>query len=173
MTEKDPHAAEREALRGLQHAFEQAVSANRLEDFAPHVASDFSIVTFTDRSFKNFASFTERWKQTRQELVGAGSFRTEMKPDPSLFFGDIAVCSGESSNTMVDKRGKSFDFTSHWTAVMHKEQGQWKVVRGHNSLDPFGNPMLKSSVQRLLIQSTVTALLIGIALGWLVGKWLK
>jgi ketosteroid isomerase-like protein len=158
--------AERERLRGLQAIFQKAVKENKMDVMRPHCGPHFSFVSFADRAFKDFESFFQRWQITRNEMVGEnGSFETDLRPEPSLFFGDIAVCFGNSINKMQNKRGSQFEFTGNWTVIFKKEEGNWKVVRAHNSLDPFGNPMLIDGVKRKVMLIAGIAGVIGLVLG--------
>ena len=148
----DNHDKEREQLRAIQAVFEQAVANNKIEELRPYADPDFSFVSFTDRSFSDFDSFSRQWDLTRKEMVGSGSFTTKLEPDPSLFFADTAVSSGNSKNTMVDRNGNNYEFTAHWTVVFRRRDGEWKILRAHNSLNPFSNPMLKGKVKGMLLK---------------------
>lgn len=166
----DQYSAERDELKKLQALFEEAVEKNQMETFAPHVSADFSIVNFTDRAFNNYTTFCEQWKKTRAEMLGSGSFKTTLEPDSTQFYGDIAVAHGSSKNQMVDRSGNRFDFTSNWTVVFKKEEGQWKVIRGHSSLDPFKNPMIKHAFKKMLFMGVGLAVVGGGLLGWLLAR---
>ncbi len=157
----DQYERDREQLRIIQKAFENAVENNTLEDIRAYVHSDFSIVSFTDKAFEDFDSFCKQWNITRQEIVGAGSFTTQLNPEPSLFIDDLAICKGRSDNKMVDKKGTHFEYTSHWTVIFRRIDDNWKILRAHNSLDPFGNPMLVSNVKRKVLMSCTLAFILG------------
>jgi len=159
--ESDIHADDRERLRSIQHRFQQAVQNNTMEDMRAHVDKDFSFVSFTDKSFDNFDAFVRQWDITRAKMVGNGSFKTEMNPETTLFENNIAVCKGNAVSNMVDKKGKAFEFNSNWTVICRFVEGEWKVLRAHNSLDPFENPMLVSRVKSHLLTAGVIGLLIG------------
>lgn len=155
------HDEERDKLRKIQSIFENAVKNNSIEDIKPYTDKEFTFVSFSDRSFSDFESFSKQWNITRKEMVGNGSFSTQLDPQPSLFINDIAVTHGNSTNTMVDKKGNTFNFTSHWTVIFKLTNGEWKVLRAHNSLDPFNNPMLKHGVKSIVIKVGVIAFLLG------------
>ena len=141
------HNEDREKLRAIQAVFEGAVKNNAIEDLRPYADPEFSFVSFTDRSFSDFDAFSKQWSTTRNEMVGSGSFTTKLEPVPSIFVDDIAVCSGNSQNSMINNKGVKFEFTSHWTVVFKRNEGEWKILRAHNSLNPFFNPMLKHAVK--------------------------
>lgn len=157
---------DREKLRAIQAVFEQAIINNSIEDIRPYTHKDFSFVSFTDRSFKDFDSFVKQWGVTRREMLGQkGKFSSQLNPEPSFFYDDIAVCHGCASNQMTDKNGKDFTYTSNWTVVCKKEQDEWKVLRAHNSLNPFSNPMLVAGIKSRILGTAVIALILGVVLG--------
>jgi ketosteroid isomerase-like protein len=157
--------ADHAALRQYKTLFEKAASENQLDVLKPLLHEPFSIVTYTDREFTDFATFKERWQKTRDEIVGTGSYRVTLRPERSLIYGDMAVARGDSDSVLVTGRGNEYRFTSHWTAVFRKQDSQWKIVRVHSSLDPFGNPMVVGEVKRRLWQVGTGAAGAGLFLG--------
>lgn len=162
--EKDEFEAEREQLRKLQTIFEKAVENNSLEDIKPFTHPDFSFVSFTDKSFDSFDAFKKQWEATRREMVGSGRFTTQLNPAPTIFAGDIAIASGNAQNTLRNASDEQFNFSNHWTVIFKRIDNEWKVLRAHNSLDPFTNPMLVSGVKRNIIKYSALAFLGGVAL---------
>ncbi|PCJ62156.1 MAG: hypothetical protein COA79_05565 [Planctomycetota bacterium] len=154
-------------LRKLKILYEEAVQKNNLELIKPFLSDKFSIVTFTDTEFRDFESFQTQWNKTRKRMLNGGSYSVSLEPELSEIYGDFAIARGNSKNTLVTGTGDKYLFESHWTVVFRKENGVWKILRGHNSLDPFGNPMLVDHVKKSIIKSVAFALLIGIMLGWL------
>ncbi|MGD8925424.1 MAG: hypothetical protein PVG20_01155 [Thioalkalispiraceae bacterium] len=152
---------EREELRKVQAIFEQAAANNTIEDIRPFTDPQFSFVSFTDRAFDNFDSFCKQWKITRDAMVGSGKYAIQLNPTPSLFFDDIAVCQGNAENHLVNNQGKEFDFTSNWTVVFKRANDGWKVLRAHNSLNPFTNPMLVHAVKAKLVKYSLAAFIVG------------
>jgi ketosteroid isomerase-like protein len=171
----DSHAAgddlaesDHAALREFKALFEKAASENDLELLRPILHQPFSVVTYTDREFTDFDEFKTRWQKTRDEIVGDGSYRVTLLPERSELYGDLAIARGDSESTLVTAAGNEYEFTSHWTAVFRRQNGQWKVVRVHSSLDPFGNPMVVGEVKRRMTQTGLAAGLGGLLLGGLV-----
>jgi ketosteroid isomerase-like protein len=161
----DAEEADHAALREFKALFEKAASENQLDVLKPLLHEPFSIVTYTDREFTDFATFKARWQKTRDEIVGSGSYKVTLKPERSQIFGDLAIARGDSDNALVTARGNEYHFTSHWTAVFRKQDGQWKVVRVHSSLDPFGNPMVIGEAKRRVIQAGIGAGVLGLLIG--------
>lgn len=168
----DHFEEDREQLRSIQTIFERAVEKNTLEDIKEYIDSDFSIVSFTDKSFGDFDSFNKEWKITRQNIVGRGGFTTKLNPEPSLFIDDMAICKGRSDNTMLDNKGQHFEYTSNWTVIFKRTDGIWKILRAHSSLDPFRNPVLVSNVKRKILISSLLAFIMGSVTCSVVGYWI-
>jgi ketosteroid isomerase-like protein len=162
--------ADHQALRELKAVFEQAASENNLDLLKPYVNEAFSAVTYTDREFTDFGAFKARWQKTRDEIVGSGSYKVTLLPERSELYGDFAICRGDSDNVLVNSDGKEFRFTSHWTAVCRKVDGEWKILRAHSSLDPFGNPMLVDGVTTRIVQTAAVAALGGVLVGGIAGN---
>jgi ketosteroid isomerase-like protein len=167
-TAQEADEADHQALRELKAVFEKAASENQLDLLRPHLNEQFSAVTYTDREFVDFEAFKERWQRTRDEIVGNGSYKVTLLPERSELYGDVAIARGDSENILVNDAGKEFRFTSHWTAVCRKVNGQWKIVRAHSSLDPFGNPMLVDGVRKRMLQAGGAAAAGGLVVGALV-----
>ena len=157
--------ADHQALREFKTLFEKAAAENKLELLKPHLHEPFSVVTYTDREFSDFEKFKARWQQTRDEIVGSGSYKVTLLPVRSEIYGDIAIARGDSENVLITAAGNEYHFTSHWTAVFRKIDGQWKIVRVHSSLDPFGNPMVVGEVWRRMYQVGGGAGVVGLILG--------
>ena len=158
--------ADHDALRKLRAVVEQAVNENRLDLLKPHLAEGFSIVTYTDREFDDFDAFQKRWQQTREELLAGGSYTTDLRPELSQLIGDIAVTKGNSNNVLVTGSGTQHEFTARWTGVCQKIDGQWKIVRVHCSLDPFGNPLVRSATRQMIVRAGLIGGALGLASGW-------
>jgi ketosteroid isomerase-like protein len=164
--------ADHEALRELKAVFEKAASQNQLDLLRPHLHEPFSVVTYTDREFTDFEAFKSRWQQTRDETVGSGSYKVTLLPERSEIYGDMAIAHGDSENVLVTGTGNEYKFSSHWTAVLRKVDGEWRIVRAHSSLDPFGNPMLVAGVKQKLVQVGLATGAGGLALGAIVAYFL-
>jgi ketosteroid isomerase-like protein len=162
---QEDQETEHAALREFKTLFEKAASENNLDLLKPILHEPFSAVTYTDREFTDFEAFKTRWQKTRDEIVGNGSYQVTLMPERSEIYGDMALARGDSDNHLVTAAGNEYRFTSHWTAVFRKVNGQWKVVRVHSSLDPFGNPMVVGEVTRKMLQVGSAAAIGGLLVG--------
>ncbi|MCE9615522.1 MAG: nuclear transport factor 2 family protein [Lentisphaerae bacterium] len=165
--------ADHEALRRLRTVFEQAVRDNNLDLMAPYIDPEFSVVSFTDREFTSFDAYKTQWQITREQLLQGGTYTVTLLPVRSQILGNLAIAKGDSENVLVTGQGKRFTFGAHWTVVLRKTDGQWRVLRAHYSLDPFGNPMVRSGFRKVAMQIAGVSAAIGLILGAAGGYWLR
>jgi ketosteroid isomerase-like protein len=157
--------ADHEALRNLKTVFENAINQNDMETIRPYLDDEFTVVTYTDREFTDFDAFKAQWVKTRKKLLGNGSYYVELIPHRSTIYDDTAIARGDSKNLMITECGETYKFSAKWSAVCRKVDGEWKILRAHNSLDPFGNPILRRKVLKYGLILGVTAVAAGLALG--------
>lgn len=165
--------AEREKLREIKAVYENAVNTNQMELLRPYLADSFSFVTLTKTEFTNFDSFIKQWDLTRERLLQGGTYEISLQPDASTFEGDVAISKGSSTSTLVTGKKKTFQFSESWTAISKKQNGEWKVVRIHSSIDPFKNPFIIDQVKSLMIKTSIVALAIGVLIGYLISFTVK
>jgi ketosteroid isomerase-like protein len=149
--------ADHNQLRHLKAVFEEAVNTNNLSLLEPYLAKNFSIVMYTNRKFNDFEAFKAQWDITREQMLQGGSYRVTLDPELSDLHGDIAIAQGNSTNHMVTGDGQEYQFEARWTAVLEREQGNWKLVRAHSSISPFDNELLVSTVKSKLMTWSAAA----------------
>lgn len=164
----DQNSADHEALRRIRNVYEEAVNSNQLEMLRPYLAPHFSVVTFTDTEFDDFEKFKSQWQVTREKMLKGGSYTVKLNPDRSVIIEDFALAKGNAENTLIDGDGNKFVFSAHWTALLQKIDGEWRILRGHNSLSPFTNPMIKHGVKKKLLHVFILAFLSGVLLAVLI-----
>jgi ketosteroid isomerase-like protein len=170
--QEEEHHQDHEALRELRRVYEQAANENNLDLLKPYLHKDFSVVMMSNREFSDFDSLKKQWQITRDEIVGDGTYEMRLEPELSTFLGDIAIAQGDSKNRVVTGSGEELYFDAKWTAVCVKEEGKWKIFRGHGSLDPFRNEFVTSTVKGLVLKVTAGALIAGLVIGWLLRTWI-
>ena len=65
--------------------------------------------------------------------------------------------------------GKELEFKSRWTATLVKENGRWLLASYHVSLNALDNPLFNSARKSLIWIAVATGVL-GVLVGWLVGR---
>jgi ketosteroid isomerase-like protein len=153
----------------LRSTFEQAANTNNLDLLAPCLDPEFTAVTYTNREFLDFSAFKTQWQKTREAMLKGGSYSVKLLPEQRWIMGDTSVSRGNSENVLTAANGSSHQFNAHWTVVCRRTGGQWKILRAHCSLDPFGNPMLKSAVKAFIVKCGIIAGLVGAIAGVVIG----
>jgi ketosteroid isomerase-like protein len=161
--------ADRAALRQLRGAYEAAISNNRIDDLAPLLHDDFHGVMVTGRAVTGLAGLKQYWTDMRALMGEGGRYTTALKPETSVFVGDLAMARGTSDDVVTTSSGE-FHFTTQWTAVLQKVNGQWKVRLAHGSMDPVDNAFTRTFTRRALQWSLPIAGIAGILAGYAVGK---
>lgn len=157
--------ADHNELRVLRKVFEDAINSNKLDNLKPYLADHFSYVTISDEEYKDFNNFKEQWQIGRDKLLKGGTYVMEIEPELSDLHGNIAIAKGDSKNLITTGSGDRYSYGSKWTAVCIKQDGKWKVLRVHSSINPFSNEILKGRVSKMLIQTASIAALAGLILG--------
>jgi hypothetical protein len=105
--------------------------------------------------------------------MGKETFRGyKVPPTPDaltqLYGGDTGVVFGHvvGQYTLL---GKELEFDSRWTATLVKENGRWLLASYHVSLNALDNPLINSA-KKSLLWVAVGAGVIGLILGWLIGR---
>lgn len=159
--------AEHNKLRELKTIFENAINKNDLELLRPHIAKGFSFITISDEEYTDFDEFKKQWQIGRETLLKGGTYTLEIIPDLSDIRGNIAITKGDSKNIIITGAGDKYEYPAKWTGVCIQEDGEWKILRAHNSLNPFRNPMVEGEVTKMIIKFSSISALVGIILGWI------
>jgi ketosteroid isomerase-like protein len=168
----DPHVQDRAAMRALLSDIETAMNSKNFDIAMKHLDQNVVITYLT-------AEVTVGPEQARDyynKMIGGSNalikgFRTKGEVSaPATFYGNTAVAYGTTEETYSFADGVDFDFKGHWTATLHKNNGDWKIVALHFSTSITDNPLLNDAAQYTRIVGIVT-FVIGIALS-LVVMWL-
>lgn len=169
-TPSDEHGADREALRTLAHRYEEAINQGDLTVLSNSVAPNASAVFMTADEFTGIQSM-QAFLDEVKKMMGKGSrYTIKLAPDTTDFFGDFAMAKGTCDEIATLGSGQTFSYKTHWTAVLRKENGEWKATRLHVSLNPFENPFITAKISmRTWITGGVAGIL-GLVIGFLFGK---
>jgi ketosteroid isomerase-like protein len=160
----DGSEEDKDALRAMARLFEQAVAQHDLRKFQDVLAPEFVATLVTDEVVTR-ESMVKFWDWVWGLIGPKGQWQVKIEPEPTLFFGDIAVARGVANDHIVDARGRDYRFNWHWTVVLHKREGQWKPIVGHGSMDPLGNPFIQVEQTWMKILFGGGGLLAGLVVG--------
>lgn len=134
---------EHDALRAFKGLYEKAVNEGKLEILEPHLDPGFTGVMLTGEEVTGFAGLKAYWEKLWKMIGQGGKYTTALSPERSWIQGDVAVARGTAQEHVVAASGNEYKFSPHWTAVLVRREGNWKVLRVQGSMDPVGNPFVK------------------------------
>ena len=137
--------ADHDALRALAPLYEQAANEGKPEVLKPYLDPDFSGVMVTGDDVDSFASLQDYWAKIQKLIGSGGKYHVKVNvATRSILSGNLAVAHGTTTDDVTTSSGKEYHFEGRWTAVCRKQNGQWKVLRVHGSMDPIFNVSGKS-----------------------------
>lgn len=160
--------ADHEALRQLKSVYERAVAEDQLTLLGDHLHPDFQGVMITADPVTGMEGLSAYWTKIKSLLGEGGSYTCTLEPERSVVLGDLALARGASADKVVNAGGTVYEFTSQWTAVLQKLDGQWKLLRVQGSMDPVANPFVKSIASTAATSSGGLGALVGLVVGFLV-----
>lgn len=164
-----PQEADHEQLRALKAVYERAVAEEKVDLLEPHLATGFSGVMVTGDSVRSMEDLRAYWQKIKQLLGENGKYTATVNPDElSLISGDIALSKGSTQELAVTSAGKRYEFSSQWTAVCRKENGQWKLLRVQATMDPVSNVFVKAFLSRTAVGSALAGAAAGLVVGALI-----
>jgi ketosteroid isomerase-like protein len=168
------HAAEDPAhdeLRALRTTIIDAIVKGDIDTVLKHVHPDVVVTWQNSEVCRGRAGLKGFFEKTGRE-----SFKGyKLPPTPDeltiLHGGDTGVSFGE---TIAGYKllGKDYEIKSRWTATVVKVDGRWQLAAYHISMNVLDNPLLNTAKSALSAAAGI-ALLLGLALGVLLGRWRK
>lgn len=165
---------EHEALRQLKALYERAIRDNDIGVLGPYFSNDLYGVMLTGRVVKNIDELKRYWTDIRTLIGEGGTYTTTLKPERSVILGDVALARGSSDDVVVTSEKQEFRFSSYWTAVLRKQDGQWKVVQVQGTIDPIDNPFVREFnrryTRRVIPVSVLGGVVLGLGAAWLLRR---
>jgi uncharacterized protein (TIGR02246 family) len=158
---------DRAALRALLATGAEALNTRKFDAIATHLAPNFHIITVDagkhvglDDFRKYFAALLDGPNATLKD------FKAELAIDEDTRFIDenTAMSHGVSKETYTFRDGDVRTMQSRWSAVTHKDAGDWKLVNIQFTANVLDNPVVqatKSFAQKLAIGLAVGGLVVG------------
>jgi uncharacterized protein (TIGR02246 family) len=97
-------------------------------------------------------------------------YRTSAQENaPARLLDNVALADGVANDEFIFADGSEMSVTTHWSTVVVKQDGQWKVAQLHFSSNIFDNPLVSAAEKSLAMVGGI-ALVLGLILGFLVGR---
>ena len=138
--------ADREALVKIRGIYEEAVKSDDLSKLFPYLAGSFTAVAPTGVEVKGTQELQSYFKGIWDLIGKGGAYQVKVNATDTVFYGDIAVSHGTTDEFVKTAEGKEYKFPMLWTAVSRREDGGWKAIRMHGSIDPLNNVFVKTQL---------------------------
>ena len=159
--------ADHEALRMIRTNYENAADSGDLSKFKSDLSDQVTGVMVTGQAVTGYDGLVS-YRTGIQTLIGSsGSYHVTVSTDKTDLFGDVAVSRGTTGETVRLSNGKELSFSSLWTAICHKENGQWKVFRVQATLDPVHNVFVSLQLEKAKLTYGIVGFVSGIILALL------
>lgn len=166
-----------EELRALMKEMVAAYNAGDVDKLL-NTLDDKVIVTWqnshVDTSREEVKAFIDKMTKGPNHIVEMNTIAPE--PDASSLLyndGKTAVAYGHSTDHYKFTDGTELDLHTRWTATLIKKDGKWKAASVHISGNMFENPILEMAVAkltRMVILAGASTLVVGLVVGFLVGR---
>jgi ketosteroid isomerase-like protein len=166
-----------EELRALLKTAAEAINGGKFDDVLPVGAENLRITPITQEFCMNrqelsayFAKYFGPGRKLRSlHITFAADALTELSPDKSW---GLAYGKGLEDYTLND--GRVFAIPTRWTAVVAKEDdGKWRIRSMHIGTNFLDNPLIntvENAVKQYAIGAGVIGILVGLALGFVIGR---
>ena len=174
---EEPDHAIHEELRGVLREVQSAINSGQYDKMLPYLTSDVEATSVTQEVMSSRADVSKYFQtwfgpagyMRKMTMTLDADKLTELSPDKR--FGLVR---GKALEHYEAKDGDIFDFATRWTGVMAVgDDGKWRLRAIHFGTSHLDNPVL-TKVKRTLVRdgiiASITALLVGLALGWWLGR---
>lgn len=168
-----------EALRALRSKVTEAMNKKDAKALRECFAKEF-VFTGVDQTVVTSEDGLKAYNNKMFEAPGHLLKSITCNPEATIltkFIGDDAgYCYGVSNDTYTLANGKTAQMPCKWTALVVKEDGQWKIAAAQAGADILDNPILKrteSATYKLGAGGLILGLLLGLILGALVFRMKK
>jgi ketosteroid isomerase-like protein len=157
--------ADRAELRKLRALYEEVVKSDDLTKLMPYLPPSFTAVTPTGEQVKGPSELQAYFKKIWGMIGQGGTYEVKVNLGSTDLYNDIAVSYGTTDEFIKTAEGRQYQFPMLWTAVSRKENGTWKVIRMHGSIDPLTNVFVMTQLNTLKWIYGVGGLIVGLILG--------
>lgn len=155
-------------LRQLLAVYEKAINSGDLAPLESFFSPESSGVVVDNQPFKNFVELKAIYDRFHASFPGT-VYHIKMDAEPSQIIGDLAVAHG-TCDEFVKMGAGEFAYKSHWTAVLKRENGQWKLVRSQFTMDPFRSTIVQYFVRQTKLYAGLGGLAAGLVIGFIAAR---
>src|SRR6185295_16023791 len=167
-TEDSAHNELRALRDGLLDAIKKGDVERELSYLHPNVVVTWQNAEVS-RGRDGVRAYLNRMLNGPSKIVSDYKFDVSVDELTILYGGDTGISFGKSQEHIGLATGTNIDYPARWSATLVKEDGKWLVASLHASSNLFENPFL-ATTKRLMYIGCAVALVVGVLIGWLVGR---
>ena len=138
------------------------------ELLAPEFVATFSDQTrITDRA--GLRTYLDRLLRSDSAPLRTMQLQPVADAATSFIGPDVGVAYGSSKDDFTLSDGTKLTLSARWTATVTKVDGQWKIRAFHAGVNMLDNPILDAAGQLCWVGG-LGGLMLGLVLGWLIGR---
>ena len=144
----EERAADHEALRAALKTATTAINNRDVQALTGCLAREFVFTSIDQTVFTNATDFAAYFARmfTAPDAPLASLRIAPQATILTRFVGpDVGYCYGTSVDRYTLKDGKVFTLDVRWTALVVRENGQWKAATVHCGVNFLDNPVLKAA----------------------------
>lgn len=137
-------SADHQALRALRDNVQAAFNTGNIQNVRACLASDFTFITSEQTVLTNWTSVATYWDGLfRNDNSPVKGMATKITADVlTQFTGpDTGYCHGTSRDVYTLRNNRKIALKNTWSALLIKEQGEWKVRAVHVGVNFLDNPV--------------------------------
>jgi ketosteroid isomerase-like protein len=159
--------ADHEALRKIKADYEESVKSDDLSKLIPHLGGNMTAVTPTGEEVKGAQQLQSYFKSIWDLIGKGGTYQVKVNVTNTDLYGDIAVSYGTTDEFVKTAEGREYKFPMLWTAVARREDGGWKAIRMHGSMNPLSNVFVTTQLNATKWIYGGGGVLVGLIVGFL------
>ncbi len=149
----DKRETDHQALRDLKSNVIEAINNQDMAKLITYFSKDFVFTSVTQEALTSEKAVKDYYnKMMKGDKALVNSINVAAEADIlTRFLGDNAgYCYGTADETYVlNKSNRTVTMKTRWTAVVIKEDNQWKIVAVHIGANVMDNPILEASSMSL------------------------
>ncbi len=159
--------ADHDALRALKEKAVTAINSRDINALSSCMAKEFIFTAVDQTPLKSITEIDEYYKKN---FDGPAAIVVSMKCEPVAEIltrftdNNTGICYGSNKEFYKLKSGSEVTMNTRWTAVVVRENGEWKVAALHSGINFMDNPLLNK-----VAKAGYTFLVVGLIAGIIIG----
>jgi len=140
--------ADHQALRQLRGNFMTAISRQDMPTVMTFLAKEFVITSIDQAVVTNreeLAAYYDRMFKGKEAPIAKMEVSAEADVLTRFLGENAGYCYGSALATYTLRDGRVLRIKERWTAVLLKEDGEWKVAAAHRGVNFLDNPILSAA----------------------------